>query len=144
MTMVRLLGPVEVLDDDGVVHAPRTPLRRTLLALLALEAGKVVEPDSLIDRIWDGTPPESGLRALRFHLSRLRKEVAVDDLIVTVAGGYRLDADVDVHRVESTLDRIMAMDPQHVSKPSASSSTNGEANPASPWTINANDSQNSS
>ena len=113
MTMIRLLGPVEVLDDDGVVHAPKTPLRRTLLALLAMEAGNVVEPDLLLERIWDGRPPGSGLRALRFHLSHLRKEVPVDDLIVTVPGGYRLDAEVDIDHVESTLDHLMAMDPQH-------------------------------
>jgi predicted ATPase/DNA-binding SARP family transcriptional activator len=113
MTMIRLLGPVEVLDDDGIVHAPKTPLRRTLLALLALEAGRVVEPDRLLDRIWDGTPPDSGLRALRFHLSRLRKEVPVDDLIATVPGGYRLDADVDVAEVDTTLERLAGMDPAH-------------------------------
>ena len=101
MTTIRLLGPVDVLDDDGVVHAPKTPLRRNLLALLALEAGKVVEPDRLLDRIWDGTPPDSGLRALRFHLSRLRKEVPVENLIVTVPGGYRLDADVDLQEIEA-------------------------------------------
>jgi predicted ATPase/DNA-binding SARP family transcriptional activator len=113
MTTIRLLGPVEVLDGDGIVHAPKTPIRRTLLALLAIEAGTVVEPDRLLDRIWDGHPPESGLRALRFHLSRLRKEVPVDDLIVTVPGGYRLDADVDLEDVEAALDRLAGMDPDH-------------------------------
>ena len=113
MTTIRLLGPVEVLDDDGVVHAPKTPLRRTLLALLALEAGRVIEPNRLLDRIWDGEPPDSGLRALRFHLSRLRREVPIENLIVTAPGGYRLDADVDVAEVETTLGRLAGMDPDH-------------------------------
>jgi len=96
MPLVRLLGPVDVIDDAGVVHVPVSPRRRTLLALLALDSGRVVAADQLLDRVWDGAPPESGVRALRFHVSRLRAEVEVEDLIVTVGSGYRLDADTDM------------------------------------------------
>lgn len=94
--LVRLLGPVDVIDDDGVVHTPASPLRRTLLALLALEPGRILSSDQLLDRAWNGDPPESGLRALRFHISKLRAELAIDDLIVTAGSGYRLVADTDL------------------------------------------------
>ncbi len=61
-SLVRLLGPVDVVDDAGSVHAPRSPIRSTLLALLALEAGRVVDADQLLDRTWGGRPPDSGLQ----------------------------------------------------------------------------------
>lgn len=40
--------------------------------------------------------PTRGLRALRFHISRRRYEVAIADLIVTVGSAYRLDASTDL------------------------------------------------
>jgi DNA-binding SARP family transcriptional activator len=72
MVLVRLLGPVDLIDGAGTVRSPSSELRRTLLALLALRAGEVVSSDRLMEDLWDGEPPESGLRALRFHVSRLR------------------------------------------------------------------------
>ncbi len=103
MPTVRLLGPVDVIDDHGVVHVPGSPLRCTLLALLALERCTAIDTEALLDRVWDGQPPASGLRALRFHVSRLRSEVGIADLIVTVGSAYRLDADTDLVRFSSGL-----------------------------------------
>ncbi len=95
MALVRLLGPIDVVGDDGGVCAPGTPLRRTLLALLALQAGRVVDGERLLDEAWNGEPPASGVRSLRIHVSKLREELPAG-LIVTVPGGYRIDAEVDV------------------------------------------------
>ncbi len=103
MPTVRLLGPVDVIDDDGVVYTPGSPLRCTLLALLALQRCTAVDTEALLERIWDGRPPASGLRALRFHISRLRSEVGIADLIVTVGSAYRLDANTDVVRLADGL-----------------------------------------
>ena len=96
MPTVRLLGPIDVIDDHGVVHTPGSPLRYTLLALLALKPCMLVDAEALLDRVWEGRAPASGLRALRFHISRLRSELGVADLIVTVGSAYRLDADTDL------------------------------------------------
>lgn len=104
MPTVRLLGPIDVIDEHGVVHTSGSALRRTLLALLALRPGSAIEAERLLDMAWDGAPPASGLRALRFHMSRLRAEIGIDDLIVTVGSGYRLDADTDLDRVVRALD----------------------------------------
>lgn len=90
MVLVRLLGPVDVFDGSGAVRPIGSALRRTLLALLALHAGKVLTADWLLDNAWHGEPPDSGLRALRFHVSRLRKELGDTDMIETRPGGYRL------------------------------------------------------
>ncbi|MCP4960341.1 MAG: alpha/beta fold hydrolase [Actinomycetia bacterium] len=103
MLVVRLLGPVDVIDEQGQVRASGSALRRSVLALLALEPGRVVDPEWLLDQAWDTTPPQSGLRALRFHISKLRSELGESGAIVTVGSGYRLDAEVDVARVESEL-----------------------------------------
>ncbi len=102
MPVVRLLGPVDVLADDGRVSAPGSPLRRSILVLLALDAGRVVDAEQLLDQVWDGEPPSSGLRALRFHVSRLRADLGVEGLIVTVGAGYRLEASVDLSHVENS------------------------------------------
>lgn len=103
MPTVRLLGPIDVIDDHGVVHTPGSPLRCTLLALLALQPCTAVDTEGLLERIWDGRPPASGLRALRFHISRLRSEIGISDLIVTVGSAYRLDANTDLVRLTDGL-----------------------------------------
>lgn len=95
MVVVRLLGPVEVIDDTGTAHRVGSALRRTLLALLALRAGEMVRADWLLEHAWEGEPPESGLRALRFHISRLRHELGEDGVIETRPGGYRLAVSAD-------------------------------------------------
>jgi DNA-binding SARP family transcriptional activator len=87
MVVVRLPGPVDVVDGAGNVWPPASPIRRTLLALLALRPGEVVSGDWLLDHAWNAEPPESGLRAARFHISQLRQELGVDDLIETRQGG---------------------------------------------------------
>ncbi len=102
-SLVRLLGPVDVVDDAGSVHAPGSPIRSTLLALLALESGRVVDADQLLDRTWGGRPPDSGLRALRFHISRLRAELDTPDVIVTAGHGYRAEVTTDVDLVQEGL-----------------------------------------
>ena len=47
----RILGPLEVSDETGHV-ALGGPKQRGLLAILVLEAGRVVATDRLIDLLW--------------------------------------------------------------------------------------------
>ena len=104
MVLVRLLGPVDVVDSAGTVHAPDSALRRTLLSLMAMRPGEVVAADWLLEHAWGGKPPDSGSQALKFHISRLRKELGDSAAIETRPGGYRLavtDAQVDVFMVEA-------------------------------------------
>jgi predicted ATPase/DNA-binding SARP family transcriptional activator len=101
---VRLLGPIDVVSAAGEVHVSGSPLRRTLVALLALRASEMVSADWLLEHAWGNRPPESRLRALRFHVSRLRRELPDPALIETCAGGYRLalpEAAVDALEVQS-------------------------------------------
>ena len=74
----RLLGPLEVLDDDGapVTLGGRRP--RALLAQLLLHPNEVVSTDRLIDRIWGETPPASAANALQVHVHALRGALGAD------------------------------------------------------------------
>jgi DNA-binding SARP family transcriptional activator len=67
----RILGPLEVADDDRRV--PLAPSERALLVLLLLHANEVVSSDRLIDALWGAEPFRSGVAALRVRISQLRK-----------------------------------------------------------------------
>ena len=69
---VRLLGPLEVVRDGApvVVAAPK---QRALLALLALDVGRVVSSDELADRLWAGEAPATAVTTVQVYVSQLRK-----------------------------------------------------------------------
>jgi DNA-binding SARP family transcriptional activator/tetratricopeptide (TPR) repeat protein len=105
---IRLLGPVEVWADDRRVADLGTPQQRAVLAALAVDTGRPVMLQTLIDRVWDQAPPVGTRPALYAHLSRLRKTLAHAGAVpeqsigpVRQAGGYVLTVDpdqVDLHR----------------------------------------------
>ena len=83
----RLLGPVEVLGDDGEPVAVPGKRPRALLALLLLDANRPVSTERLIDAIWADDPPATARGALQVHVHALRKALG-PDRIVTRAPGY--------------------------------------------------------
>jgi len=85
---VELLGTVQVRDDGGDVAHVGGPRARTLLALLALDAGRVLPAASLIDRLWDDDPPQGARAALQSMISRLRG--VLGQAIESHPAGYRL------------------------------------------------------
>ncbi len=96
---VRLLGPIEV-ERGGVPAALGGQKPRALLTVLALEPGRVVSVDRLVESLWPGEPPETASHAVQVYVSQLRKALGPKTL-VTQAPGYvlELQADgVDVHR----------------------------------------------
>jgi predicted ATPase/DNA-binding SARP family transcriptional activator len=98
----RLLGPLEVLGDDGLPLPLGGRRPRALLALLLLRANEVVSTDRLIDGIWGETPPASGSRAVQVHVHALRRALGADR-ILTRAPGYLVrveDDELDLHRFE--------------------------------------------
>ena len=95
---VRLLGPIEA-ERDGVPVALGGPKPRTLLAVLALDPGRVVSVDRLVEALWPGDPPETAAHAVQVYVSQLRK--ALGPVIATRAPGYELELvaeRVDLHR----------------------------------------------
>jgi predicted ATPase/DNA-binding SARP family transcriptional activator len=86
---VRLLGPLEVVGDDGCVIA-LPPSQARLLARLAVSANRVVSADRLIEDLWAGSSPPQAATTLRAIVSKLRKALVRREVIVAEAGGYRL------------------------------------------------------
>src|ERR1700712_2354363 len=85
-----LLGPVAVLGDDGQQLDVGGPRARALLARLAMDPGRIVGLDSLIDAVWDGDPPASPGNAVQALVSRLRRALPEAPLRAQ-AHGYVLD-----------------------------------------------------
>jgi predicted ATPase/DNA-binding SARP family transcriptional activator len=83
----RLLGPVEVLGDDGGPVAVPGKRPRAVLALLLLHPNQAISTERLIDAVWGDDPPASARGALQVHVHALRKALGVDR-IVTRAPGY--------------------------------------------------------
>jgi YVTN family beta-propeller protein len=101
----RILGPVEVSEDGRPVSLGRGK-QRAVLALLLLEANRIVSSDRLIDQLWGGQPPATAATALQGHISGLRKALG-PDVIVTRRPGYMLEIDpkqVDLGRFEGLRD----------------------------------------
>src|SRR5262249_37651084 len=70
---LRLLGPLELVDDEGRAVGLPGGKPRTLLALLGLEAGRVVSVDGIQDVLWGERPPATAGRVVENYVSRLRK-----------------------------------------------------------------------
>jgi DNA-binding SARP family transcriptional activator len=84
----RVLGPLEVRDGDRLLSLGGTK-QRALLALLALNANRVVSRDRLVDALWGDDPPETAVATVQVYVSRLRKLVGPETL-VTRPPGYLL------------------------------------------------------
>jgi DNA-binding SARP family transcriptional activator len=101
----RILGPLEIDDDEG----RRIPLgasrQRAILAILLTRANEVVSADRLIDDLWGERPPRTARNTLHYHVSQLRKALGADR-IVTRPPGYlaRVDAgELDLERFTELL-----------------------------------------
>lgn len=100
---VVLLGPIQVSADDGTPVEVGGVRLRMLLARLALEEGRTVSVDSLVDGLWGEEPPAETANALQALVSRLRRALRGSATVESASGGYRLSVraeDVDVHRFE--------------------------------------------
>ncbi|WP_328853858.1 winged helix-turn-helix domain-containing protein [Microbispora hainanensis] len=97
---VRLLGALEVLDDDGAPVAVTGTRVRALLAVLAIRPGRLVPADRLVDALWERDLPANAANALQTLVKRLRAALGRPDAVLWRDGGYVLDLDparVDAH-----------------------------------------------
>jgi hypothetical protein len=72
VTEFRLFGPIEVTVGGRVVEVG-PPQRSMVLAALAVDAGRPMSVDVLIDRVWGDMPPDRARRALQAHVMRIRR-----------------------------------------------------------------------
>ena len=98
---VRLFGELEAMQA-GVSVPVRGAKQRALLALLALQRGKPVSADRLIDHLWGDGESANPANALQAQIAQLRRSLG-PAAIVTSEAGYALEIgpdDVDVVRFE--------------------------------------------
>jgi predicted ATPase/DNA-binding SARP family transcriptional activator len=103
----RLLGPLEVLSDDGASVALGGRRPRALLTLLLLDRNRAVPLDRLVDAVWGDSPPTTARSALQVHVHSLRKALG-PDRIVTRAPGYLVrvePGELDVERFDELVAR---------------------------------------
>ncbi|GAB3990516.1 hypothetical protein GCM10029978_118600 [Actinoallomurus acanthiterrae] len=96
---IAMLGPLDVRDGTGRPVEIGGSRLRALLIRLALEAGRSVPAERLIEDLWETTAPAGAVNALQALVSRLRG-VGGRDAVVSTPGGYRLTADVDTAAFE--------------------------------------------
>ncbi|QXJ20401.1 tetratricopeptide repeat protein [Actinomadura graeca] len=97
-----VLGAVEARGGGGAV-AVGGPRVRALLAMLALDAGRVVPAERLIDGLYGEEAPAGAANALQSQVSRLRRGLGDAGLVEGHPAGYRLAVErdtVDAHVFE--------------------------------------------
>jgi DNA-binding SARP family transcriptional activator len=102
MLELRLLGPVQAARADRDIPLGG-PKQRAVLALLLLEAGRVVPAGRLVEEVWRGSAPPGAAKTLRSYMSRLRALLEPDATLIARGGGYVINVDprcLDVRRFE--------------------------------------------
>jgi WD40 repeat protein/DNA-binding SARP family transcriptional activator len=98
----RLLGPLEVVGDDGLALSIGTGRQRALLALLLLRANQVVPSDRLVEELWGESAPPTAHKMLHNQVSALRQALGRNGRLETHGSAYRLN----VRRGERDIDRF--------------------------------------
>ena len=104
-----VLGPLAVWASGGSPVPVPEPKVRTVLAVLALHAGRPVPADHLVEVLWPADLPARPANALQTKVSQLRRALDAAEpggrrLVRHEAGGYVLATgpdDVDVTRFEA-------------------------------------------
>lgn len=89
---IGILGPLELRDEAARPIEISGQRLRALLIRLAMDGGRAVSADRLIDDLWEDSRPVVPGNALHTLVSRLRG-VGGRDLVTAAAGGYRLGVD---------------------------------------------------
>ncbi|WP_055524603.1 AfsR/SARP family transcriptional regulator [Streptomyces graminilatus] len=119
MVDVQLLGPVE-LSVGGRVVEVGPPQRRTVMAALAVDVGRPVAVDVVIERVWGTRAPDGARTAVHAHVARIRRvceqaaQTAREPLrLVRRSGGYLLEArpgQVDLYRFQQLIDQARLLE----------------------------------
>lgn len=107
---VRVLGPLEVVVDGQPLALGGTR-PRSVLAVLAFDANRVVSVERIVDAVWGDGASDNAQGTLQVHVSNLRRALAPAaerlgqaDVVVTRKPGYLLDlpaGSVDLERAQA-------------------------------------------
>ena len=99
---LRLLGPVQAVRAGREIPLGG-PKQRAVLALLVLDAGRVVPAGRLVDDLWRDRATPGAAKTLRSYVSRLRSALEPEAPVAARGGGYVIGVDpgqVDAGRFE--------------------------------------------
>jgi DNA-binding SARP family transcriptional activator len=116
MPEFRVLGPLEVSDETGPLLLGGQK-QRAVLALLLLDAGRVVSTDRLVDALWGDQPPRTAATSLQNFVSLLRKILGAG-VLETKPPGYRLNVrpgELDLDCFRTLVEEARAGGPQEKS-----------------------------
>ena len=106
----QLLGSLEVIAADRNLRIS-SPRQRIVLAMLLLQANKVVSVRQLVDAVWDDNPPVTAKSQIHTCISGLRGQLAsagAARVIVTRPVGYAMtvpDGGLDIANFEQLVSR---------------------------------------
>src|SRR3954468_10921545 len=100
---IGILGTLDLRDEDGRTVEVAGRRLRALLIRLAIDAGRVVSAERLIEDVWADAPPANPANALQALVSRLRAAGGAG-LVESHPGGYRLVADLDTAEFQRLVD----------------------------------------
>jgi SARP family transcriptional regulator, regulator of embCAB operon len=124
---IQLLGPLAASLGTRTV-TPNAGKQREILALLALNAGRIVTVSTVIEELWGDHPPRSSATTLQTYIFHLRSSLAVDtprervasEFLRTRHSGYQLECHTDVEEfrrlARAGREAAEAGDPQAVSE----------------------------
>ncbi|GIJ67519.1 AfsR/SARP family transcriptional regulator [Virgisporangium ochraceum] len=92
----RVLGPVEVWAGTRRIDAG-PPRQRGILAALAVDAGRPVAMETVVDRVWGPAASARTRHTLHVYVGRIRRmlDEASGTRLLLRSGGYVLDTDPD-------------------------------------------------
>jgi WD40 repeat protein/DNA-binding SARP family transcriptional activator len=93
----RILGPLEVVDEEQRRVRLPGPKTRALLAELLINANQVVSVDRLVEAVWGEDAPDTAAKTLQTYVLQLRKAVepgrapgTTGEILLTREAGYLL------------------------------------------------------
>lgn len=100
---IHVLGTFSACAGSRAV-TPKAAKQRQVLALLALNAGRIVPVTALIEELWGDRPPRSAPATLQTYVSHLRNRLAsgierdqvTSAILRTAQSGYQLTCHTDV------------------------------------------------
>jgi predicted ATPase/DNA-binding SARP family transcriptional activator len=114
----RVLGPLEVVAEGRPLNLSGIK-QRALLAILLLEANRVVSAERLVELLWGEVPPETAPNVLQVYISQLRKAVEPDGVpyrvLISRPPGYLLQVgpdELDAMRFEKLLEKAADAQPE--------------------------------
>lgn len=107
MMEFKVLGPVRIRHDSATIELAGR-MQRILLGVLLTHANRTVDPEVLIDALWQGERVSGAVSRLQVHIHRLRRSLDEPERLRFGPGGYRLRVaagELDAEQFEAFLER---------------------------------------